>query len=167
MCMLTASSRYYQWVAVLLLILATTITYFPVKDSEFIDLDDDVYVTDNPWIQQGLNLRSISWAMTSFREGVWNPMTWISFMLDYQLFGLNPAGYHLTNLVLHLGSVLLLLGVLYRMTGGFWPSLLVAALFALHPLNVESVAWVTDPGSRRDDSGQVEGIGGGNTNDLS
>ena len=144
MCMLTESSRSAKWVAVLLLILATTITYFPVKDSEFIDLDDDVYVTDNPWIQQGLNLQSISWAMTSLREGVWNPMTWISFMLDYQLFGLNPAGYHLTNLVLHLGSVLLLLGVLYRMTERFWPSLLVAALFALHPLNVESVAWVTE-----------------------
>ncbi|MCH8820216.1 MAG: tetratricopeptide repeat protein [Acidobacteria bacterium] len=142
--MLTESSRSAKWVAVLLLILATTITYFPVKDSEFIDLDDDVYVTDNPWIQQGLNLQSISWAMTSLREGVWNPMTWISFMLDYQLFGLNPAGYHLTNLVLHLGSVLLLLGVLYRMTERFWPSLLVAALFALHPLNVESVAWVTE-----------------------
>lgn len=144
MCMLTESSRSAKWVAVLLLILATTITYLPVKDSEFIDLDDDVYVTDNPWIQQGLNLQSISWAMTSLREGVWNPMTWISFMLDYQLFGLNPAGYHLTNLVLHLGSVLLLLGVLYRMTERFWPSLLVAALFALHPLNVESVAWVTE-----------------------
>lgn len=144
MCMLTESSRSAKWVAVLLLILATTITYFPVKDSEFIDLDDDVYVTDNPWIQQGLNLQSISWAMTSLREGVWNPLTWISFMLDYQLFGLNPAGYHLTNLVLHLGSVLLLLGVLYRMTERFWPSLLVAALFALHPLNVESVAWVTE-----------------------
>jgi len=142
--MLTESSRSAKWVAVLLLILATTITYFPVKDSEFIDLDDDVYVTDNPWIQQGLNLQSISWAMTSLREGVWNPLTWISFMLDYQLFGLNPAGYHLTNLVLHLGSVLLLLGVLYRMTERFWPSLLVAALFALHPLNVESVAWVTE-----------------------
>jgi tetratricopeptide (TPR) repeat protein len=138
------NSPHYKWAAILLLILATTTTYFPVKDSEFIDLDDDVYVTDNPWIQQGLNLQSISWAVTSFREGVWNPMTWISFMLDYQLFGLNPAGYHLTNLVLHLGSVLLLLGVLYRMTGGFWPSLLVAALFALHPLNVESVAWVTE-----------------------
>ena len=144
MCMLTESSRSAKWVAVLLLILATTITYFPVKDSEFIDLDDDVYVTDNPWIQQGLNLQSISWAMTSLREGVCNPMTWISFMLDYQLFGLNPAGYQLTNLVLHLGSVLLLLGVLYRMTERFWPSLLVAALFALHPLNVESVAWVTE-----------------------
>ena len=134
----------HKWVAVVLLILATTIAYLPVKDSEFIDLDDDVYVTDNPWIQQGLNRQSVSWAMTSFKEGVWNPMTWISFILDYQLFGLNPAGYHLTNLLLHLGSVLILLGVLHRMTGAFWPSFLVAALFALHPLNVESVAWVTE-----------------------
>jgi len=138
------SSRHSRWVAVVLLILATTIAYFPVKDSDFIALDDDVYVTDNPWIQQGLNQQSISWAMTSFREGVWNPMTWISFMLDYQLFGLNPAGYHLTNLLLHLSSAAILLGVLFRMTGAFWPSFMVAALFALHPLNVESVAWVTE-----------------------
>ncbi len=137
-------SHYYQWLAIGLLIIATTLVYFPVMDAEFIDLDDDVYVTDNPWIQQGLNWASISWAVTSFREGVWNPMTWISFMVDFELFGLNPAGYHLTNLVLHVGSVVLLVGVLYRMTGAFWPSLMVAALFALHPLNVESVAWVTE-----------------------
>ena len=137
-------SSYHRWAAVILLLLATTIAYSPLKDSEFFDVDDDVYITENPWIQQGLNLNSISWAMTSFRQGVWNPLTWISFMLDYQLFGLNPAGYHLTNVLLHLGSVLLLLGVLCRMTGAFWPSFLVAALFALHPLNVESVAWVTE-----------------------
>ena len=136
--------RYSMWAAIIMLIVATTLAYFPVMDAEFIDLDDDVYVTDNPWIQQGLSWPSISWAVTSFREGVWNPMTWISFMLDYQLFGLNPAGFHLTNLVLHVGSVVLLLGVLCRMTGAFWPSLMVAALFALHPLNVESVAWVTE-----------------------
>ncbi|MEE8349746.1 MAG: tetratricopeptide repeat protein [Acidobacteriota bacterium] len=144
MSLLSSSGRPLKGMALILLLLATFWVYLPVKDSEFIDLDDNVYVTENPWIQQGLNGQSISWAMTSFREGVWNPMTWISFMLDYQIFGLNPAGYHLTNLLLHLASVLLLLRVLHRMTGAFWPSLMVAALFALHPLNVESVAWVTE-----------------------
>ena len=131
-------------IVALLLAGIVLMVYAPVGHYEFVDLDDDLYVRDNPRIQQGVTWDNLGWALSTFREGVWNPATWASFMLDYHLFGLNPGAFHLTNLWLHLGSVLLLLGVLHRMTGAFWPSFLVAALFALHPLNVESVAWVTE-----------------------
>ena len=82
--------------------------------------------------------------MTTMEAAFWHPLTWLSHILDYQLFGLNPAGHHLTSLLLHLVNVVLLFWVLHRMTGALWPSALVAALFALHPLNVESVAWVAE-----------------------
>jgi tetratricopeptide (TPR) repeat protein len=127
-----------------LLIAVTLLVYAPIRNHEFLGLDDHQYVTENISIQQGLSLDSLSWAMTAFKEGVWNPLTWLSFMLDYQLFGLDPAGYYLTNLFLHLASVVLLFVVLHQLTGALWRSVLVAALFALHPLNVESVAWVTE-----------------------
>jgi len=84
------------------------------------------------------------WAMTTMEAAFWHPLTWLSHIMDYQLFGLNPAGHHLTNLLFHLANVVLLFWVLHRMTGALWPSALVAALFALHPLNVESVAWVAE-----------------------
>ena len=100
-----------------LLIAVTVLVYAPMLNHEFLGLDDHLYVTENIWIQQGFNLHSVSWAMTSFKEGVWNPLTWLSFMLDYQLFGLNPAGYYLTNLSLHLTTVLLLFVVLHHLTG--------------------------------------------------
>jgi tetratricopeptide (TPR) repeat protein len=120
------------------------IVYAPVSHFEFIDLDDDLYVRDNPRIKQGMTWDNLGWALTTFREGVWNPATWVSFMLDYQLAGMDPGAFHLTNLLLHAASVVLLFVVLQQMTGALWPSALVAALFALHPLNVESVAWVTE-----------------------
>ena len=131
-------------IAAALLIAATLLVYAPIRNHEFIGLDDNLYVTENVWIQQGLNPDSVIWAMTSFKEGVWNPLTWLSFILDYQLFGLDPAGFYLTNLALHLASAVILFLVLHQLTGALWRSVLVAALFALHPLNVESVAWVTE-----------------------
>ena len=129
-------------VVVLLLVGVVLIAYGTVWNFEFVNIDDDLYVTENAQIQQGLSLDSVLWAMTTMEEANWHPLTWLSHMLDIQLFGLNPAGHHLTNLLLHMANVLLLFGVLQRMTGAVWLSALVAALFALHPLNVESVAWV-------------------------
>ena len=136
--------RSQRLVVAILLSVLTFLIYAPVRNHAFVGLDDNRYVTENIWIQQGLNLESLSWAMTSFKEGVWNPVTWISFMLDYRVFGLDPAGCHFTNLILHLVSVILLFIMLHQLTGAFWRSAVVAALFASHPLNVESVAWITE-----------------------
>ena len=129
---------------VLLLVGVVLIAYGAVWQFEFLNIDDDLYVTHNPHIQRGLSLDSVLWSMTAIEEANWHPLTWLSHMLDVQLFGLNPAGHHLTNLLLHMANVLLLFGVLQHMTGAVWRSALVAALFALHPLNVESVAWVAE-----------------------
>jgi len=131
-------------VVVLLLIGIVLIAYGTVWNFEFINLDDDLYVTENVQVQQGLGWDSVVWAMTTMEAAFWHPLTWLSHIVDYQLFGLNPAGHHLTNLLFHLANVVLLFWVLHRMTGALWPSALVAALFALHPLNVESVAWVAE-----------------------
>jgi Flp pilus assembly protein TadD len=140
----TYISRHLVAVAALLLIASTLLVYAPIKDYPFINYDDNLYVTSNPWVQQGLTWERARWAMTTLEAAFWHPLTWLSHMLDVQLFGLNPSGHHLTNLLLHLANVLLLFGVLQRMTGELWRSALVAALFALHPLNVESVAWVAE-----------------------
>ena len=129
---------------VLLLVGVVLIAYGAVWQFEFLNIDDDLYVTHNPHIQRGLSPDSVLWSMTAMEEANWHPLTWLSHMLDVQLFGLNPAGHHLTNLLLHMANVLLLFGVLQHMTGAVWRSALVAALFALHPLNVESVAWVAE-----------------------
>ncbi len=140
----TYISRHPVAVAALFLIASTILVYAPVIDFQFIRYDDDIYVTSNPWVKQGLTWQGARWAMTALEGGSWNPLTWLSHMLDVQLFGLNPSGHHLTNLLLHLANVLLLFGVLQRMTGAVWRSALVSALFALHPLNLESVAWVAE-----------------------
>jgi tetratricopeptide (TPR) repeat protein len=114
-----------------------------VQNHKFIIAYDDYqYVTKNVHVQKGLSPESISWAFTTTDAGFWHPLTWLSLMLDYQLYGLNAGGYHWTNLLLHIISTLLLFSVLYRMTGSIWRSGFVAALFALHPLHVESVALV-------------------------
>ncbi|MCH6568679.1 MAG: tetratricopeptide repeat protein [Acidobacteria bacterium] len=140
----TCISRHPVAVAALLLIASTLLVYAPIIDFQFINYDDNIYVTSNPWVKQGLSWQGARWAMTALEGGAWHPLTWLSHMLDVQLFGLNPSGHHLTNLLLHLANVLLLFGVLQRMTGELWRSALVAALFALHPLNMESVAWVAE-----------------------
>jgi hypothetical protein len=127
-----------------LLILLTLIAYWPVRHNAFISLDDNMYVTDNVHIQRGLTWESLGWCLTTTRGGNWHPLTWLSHMLDYELCGLNPAGHHMTNLLLHLANVLILFWVFRRMTGSLWKSFFVAALFALHPLHVESVAWVAE-----------------------
>ncbi len=126
------------------LALITAAVYWPVARLGFINFDDPDYVSGNPRVQAGLTAESIQWAFTSVYASNWHPVTWLSHMLDCQLYDLKPAGHHLTNLVFHVANSLLLFGLFKRLTGAFWRSALVAALFALHPLHVESVAWVSE-----------------------
>ncbi|HVO83821.1 MAG TPA: tetratricopeptide repeat protein [Syntrophobacteria bacterium] len=131
--------------AVCLLLLAVTLAvYWQIGDHQFIRYDDTIYVTDNPHVKRGLAWSSVVWAFTATEEANWHPLTWLSHMADCQLFGLRPRGHHLTSLFLHLANVLLLFVVLNRLTGALWRSAFVSALFALHPLHVESVAWVAE-----------------------
>ena len=128
----------------LFLTLATLAVYWQVKHHHFVDFDDDLYITENRHVQAGLTPESVVWAFTTTDVGFWYPLTWMSHMLDCQLYGLNPAGHHFTSLLLHVANALLLFLVLQRMTGALWSSAFVAALFALHPLHVESVAWAAE-----------------------
>jgi protein O-mannosyl-transferase len=127
-----------------LLVGVTVAAYEPVRKYEFVDYDDDRYVTANPRVQQGLSWNNAAWALTATEVANWHPLTWLSHMTDCRLYGLNPAGHHLTNLLFHLANVVLLFLVLQQMTGAVWRSWLVAALFAAHPLNIESVAWIAE-----------------------
>ena len=128
----------------LFFIVATLVAFWQVRNHEFINLDDNVYITDNRHVQDGLTLEGVTWAFTAIHAGHWHPLTWLSHMLDCQIYGLKPGGHHLTNLAFHIANTLLLFFVLERMTGALWRSCFVAALFALHPLRVESVAWVAE-----------------------
>ena len=111
---------------------------------EFVTYDDDFYVYENPEVARGLSLQGIVWAFTHVHCSNWHPLTWVSHMLDCQLYGLNAGGHHLTNVLLHTATVILLFLVLRRMTGFLWRSAFVAGVFAIHPLRVESVAWVAE-----------------------
>jgi tetratricopeptide (TPR) repeat protein len=111
---------------------------------EFVNFDDNVYVYNNPAVSHGLTLKGILWAFTHVHSSNWHPLTWVSHMLDCQLYGLNPGGHHLTNVLLHTATAISLFLVLRRMTGFLWRSAFVAAVFAIHPLRVESVAWVAE-----------------------
>ncbi len=128
----------------LVLILVTLGTFWPVVRCDFVQYDDDKYVTENPYIKGGLSLESFIQAFTVPHYHIWHPLTTLSYLVDYELFGLNPLWYHLVNLLFHLANVVLLFWVLKRLTGAVWPSVFVAAVFAVHPLQVESVAWVAE-----------------------
>jgi Flp pilus assembly protein TadD len=128
----------------LALVVVTLAAYGRVVANDFVDYDDPQYVTANAHIKAGLTRNSLRWDLTSTEALNWHPLTWMSLQLDHQLFGVRPWGYHLTNLFLHAANSLLLFLVLRRLTGAVWRSVLVAALFALHPLHVESVAWVAE-----------------------
>lgn len=127
-----------------ILAVATLLLYVRVVHHEFLDFDDSQYVTKNVHVRNGLNLHDAAWAFTSFYAANWHPLTWLSHMADCQLFGLNSGAHHLDNVALHAANVLLLFWLLQRGTGAVWRSLFVAALFAVHPLNVETVAWVAE-----------------------
>ncbi|MDI6829383.1 MAG: tetratricopeptide repeat protein, partial [Armatimonadota bacterium] len=130
--------------AITLLAFAVVLPFARVLWHDFITLDDPTYVTSNEQVKQGLSLAGIKWAFTSVQGANWHPITWISHMLDCQLFGTNPMFHHLMNLLIHLANTLLLFLVLWRMTGAVWRSTFVAALFGVHPLHVESVAWIAE-----------------------
>lgn len=126
------------------IILATLSVYLPVNDFDFINYDDNMYVFQNPTVLGGLTFKNILWSLTASEELYWHPLTWISHMTDIQIFGLNAGGHHLTSVGFHILNTVLLLVWLNTMTGEFWKSSFVAALFALHPLHVESVAWIAE-----------------------
>jgi len=123
--------------------LVTLLLYLPVLHHGFVEYDDQQYVTDNPLVQAGLTWRGFIWAF-GFHAGNWHPLAWLSHMLDCQIYGAWAGGHHLTSVLLHVASTLLLFSVINRMTHSMWPSAAVAALFAWHPLHVESVAWVAE-----------------------
>jgi Tfp pilus assembly protein PilF len=132
-----------SWI-LLLLSVGTLAVYVPVRDHEFLLYDDYGYIVRNFYLQPGVTWENIVWAFTSGYAANWHPLTWISHMVDYQLFGLNPAGHHLHNVLLHVLNSIVLFLVVWKMTGAEWPSAFVAAMFALHPLHVESVAWASE-----------------------
>ena len=127
-----------------LLTAATAAVYAETASFDFVALDDPLHVTRNPMVRAGLSADGVRWAFTETHAGYWIPLTWISHMIDCEIHGLSPAGPHLANLALHIVNALLVFLVLLRATGRLVPSAFAAALFALHPLRVESVAWVTE-----------------------
>jgi len=128
----------------LLLVVATLAFYNPIAHCGFVYSDDVVYVMRNPQVHAGLTWETVKWAFDGVHAGFWHPVTWLSHALDCQLFGLNPAGHHYVSLLFHTANAVLLFLLLLEATGAAWPSLVVAALFALHPENVESVAWAAE-----------------------
>jgi len=129
---------------ILLLIVVTCAVYWQVGNNQFVNLDDAMYILENPQVRAGLTGEGFIWAFTSTYASNWHPLTWLSHMLDVQLFGLDPGPHHLVNVLFHAINTVLLFLLLLRMTGAYWQSVFVAALFALHPLHVESVAWVAE-----------------------
>jgi protein O-mannosyl-transferase len=124
--------------------LVTLAFYNPIVHNGFTNFDDDIYILNNAHVRAGLTWDTVKWAFTSFDAANWHPLTWLSHALDFQLFGLNPAGPHYVNVLLHAGSAILLFLLLESATGLIWPCFMVAGLFALHPVNVESVAWAAE-----------------------
>ena len=128
----------------MLLSLLTLVTFRSLSHHEFIKYDDAQYVTENHHVTTGFALQNLKWAFLAEYASNWHPLTWLSHMLDVQLFGLHAGGHHLTSLILHTANTLLLFLLLQRLTAAVWRSAMVAALFAVHPLHVESVAWVAE-----------------------
>lgn len=143
--LLVAAWEYHQgWLVSAVLWMATLALYWPVAHFEFIDFDDPTYVTDNAMVQQGLTAESVRWGLTASVCANWHPLTLYSHMLDCQLYGLNAGKHHVTNMLFHASNVVLVFLLFRRLTGTLWRSALVAALFAWHPLHVESVAWIAE-----------------------
>jgi len=128
----------------LALLLVVAVFYAPVVHNEFVRYDDGQYIIYNPHVNEGLRWETVAWALTSYEQANWHPLTWLSHALDCQLFGLNPVGHHIVNVLLHAINAVLLFLMLQYATGFRWRSSMVAALFALHPINVETVAWAAE-----------------------
>ena len=139
----TNDQRLLQLLLGALLLAIPLLLYRPVLQHDFLKLwDDDSYVTDSPHVRTGLTLTNVRWAFTSFEQSNWHPVAWLSHMLDCQMFGLNPGAQHGVNVLLHAANVLLLFWILRKATGAVWRSFFVALIFAVHPLNVETAAWI-------------------------
>jgi tetratricopeptide (TPR) repeat protein len=138
------TNKYWLLCVCLVVVLATLAVFWQVRLNEFISFDDDKYITDNSHVKAGLTWESVVWAFTKPHVHNWHPLTWLSHMLDCELYGLNSSAHHFTNLLFHMTNAVLLLFILNRMTGNLWSSAFVAAVFALHPLRVESVAWASE-----------------------
>jgi len=132
-----------RWIGIAMVVTVLAV-YSQVAEHGFIDFDDGIYILNNAHVRTGLTSENIRWALTSLEASNWHPLTWISHMLDCQVYGLRPAGHHLTSLFLHVANCLLLFLVLRTATGDLWRSALAATLFGLHPLHIESVAWVSE-----------------------
>ncbi len=125
------------------LAVVTLAVYWQVRQFDFVNFDDVVYVKENLHVQSGLTLDSVTWAFSTTHAEFWHPLTWLSLMVDYEIYGLKAGGYHITNVILHILSALFIFWLFNRMTGAVWRSAFVAAAFALHPLQVEPVAWIS------------------------
>ena len=126
------------------LLLAIAMVFGRTVGFGFVNYDDKDYVYKNPHLTLGLTTAGVAWALTTDQTGNWHPLTWLSHLWDYHFYGLTAGGYHATNVVLHAATAIVLFLVLWRMTGRLWPSAIVAGLFAIHPLRVESVAWIAE-----------------------
>ncbi len=138
------SSKKQIMIVYIVLIFATLAVFWQVNKFDFVNIDDNIYVTENNFVRSGITPDGFRWSFITTYGEFWHPLTWLSLMFDGQLYGLNAAGFHLTNLILHIISTLLLFWFLNRVTGAVWKSAFVAAIFALHPLHVESVAWIAE-----------------------
>jgi Flp pilus assembly protein TadD len=139
-----SSAKSLVIIAYVALAVSTLLVYWQVHNFDFVGYDDDAYVYENPHVPGGITKNGLVWAFTTGYSANWHPLTWLSHMLDCELFGLDPGRMHLVNVVLHIADALLLFAVLKAMTGALWPSAFVAAAFALHPMHVQSVAWIAE-----------------------
>ncbi|MBC2717946.1 MAG: hypothetical protein HF978_21810, partial [Desulfobacteraceae bacterium] len=144
-----AKTRMVQWQVLCLLFITLIIisVYFNIHEFDFVDFDDGMYVADNSQIQKGLSFQNIAWAFGFSEKAIefyWHPITWVSHMADCQFFGTDAGMHHLINGFLHLLNALLLFTICYHMTSTLWQSAFIAAVFAVHPINVESVAWISE-----------------------
>ncbi len=136
--------KIYTCLVIIFLIVSSCVAFSRIAGNDFVNFDDNYYLTENSHIQSGMNAESMKWAFTSVAVGNWHPLTWISHTLDWSLFGANASGHHLVSLLLHIGAVICLFLFLYKTTNNLWAAAFTAALFALHPLRAESVAWVSE-----------------------
>lgn len=137
-------NKKYICLVIILLTVTSIVAFGRIAGNDFINYDDNQYIIDNDQIQYGINLKSIKWAFSAVAVSNWHPLTWISHMIDWNLFGANASGHHIVSLIFHIGAVILLFLFLYKTTKSIWPAAFASAFFALHPLRVESVAWAAE-----------------------